>query len=248
MKAVGILPCAGLGLRMRPLRYPKELLPVCFHRLNDGQTIVPKLSIEYALEAFRIAGISQCYAVVADWKPEIMRYLGDGTSYGIDIGYLYNSKAMGLADAVFTMNPWASDSVTCLAMPDTQFLPVSAFHILLKKMEELGSDLVLGIFPTAEPECFAPVELDSAGRVVSVVDKPAGSFIKNTWGIAVWGASFWNFFQSVISSIPPGGSISEVFDGAAKAGLNVHGVFFEDGEYNDIGRYSQFHLFHTVEL
>lgn len=233
---------------MRPLRYPKELLPVCFDRSEDGQTIIPRLSIDYSIDAFKIAGIRSCYAVVAEWKPEIMRYLGDGSTYGIDIGYLYNSKALGLADAIFTMYPWVSGQVTCLSMPDTQYTPNDAFSILLEELEQKEADLVLGVFPTTEPECFAPVDLDAKNRVISVIDKPSGSKIMNAWGIAAWRPSFWEFFKSVKGSIPEGGSISGVFHDAAKSGLKVYGVYFKDGEYNDVGRYDKFNLFQNAVM
>lgn len=248
MKAIGILPCAGLGLRMRPLRYPKELLPVCFEKSEDGQTLIPRLSIDYSIDAFKVAGIKRCYAIVAEWKPEIMRYLGDGSTYDIDIGYLYNSKALGLADAIFTMYPWVSGEVTCLSMPDTQYAPCDAFCTLIQKLEEKDGDLVLGIFPTDEPECFAPVDMDADHRVISVVDKPRNSKLMNAWGIAVWRPSFWEFFKSVKGSIPEGGSISGVFHDAAQNGLKVYGVYFDEGTYNDVGRYDKFNLFQSVVM
>ncbi|MBS1599970.1 MAG: hypothetical protein JST75_17215 [Bacteroidetes bacterium] len=239
---IGILPCAGLGLRMRPLRYPKELLPVSYERSAKDGSIRPKLSIEYSLNAFKLAGIQKCYVVVPDWKPEIMRYLGDGSEFDIPIAYLHNSSANGLADAVFSMRPWIDDQLTCLALPDTQFFPATAFKAMIQKMEKENADLVLGIFPTDEPQCFAPVELDQDDRVISIEDKPAFPKFFNAWGLAIWNINFWKFFSSTIHSIPPGGSISETFHRAATEGLKVYGVHFTNGAYYDIGRIDHLHL------
>jgi glucose-1-phosphate thymidylyltransferase len=234
---IGILPCAGLGLRMRPLRYPKELLPVSYERSSTDDSIRPKLSIEYSISAFKLAGIKKCYVVVPDWKPEIMRYLGNGSEFDISIAYLHNSSANGLADAVFSMHSWIDDDqLTCLALPDTQFFPAIAFRAMTEKLEEENADLVLGVFPTDEPQCFAPVELGQDNKVISIEDKPAFPKFFNAWGLAIWSNNFWDFFRSTFHTIPPGGSISETFHRAATEGLKVYGVHFIKGAYYDIGR------------
>lgn len=79
-------------------------------------------------------------------------------------------------------------------MPDTVFSPSNAFEVLIDKMNSEHADLVLGVFPTDEPEHFAPVEFDNSGRVIITEDKPIAAKFNNTWGIALWTAEFWNFF------------------------------------------------------
>ncbi len=197
MEIIGILPCGGTGLRMRPFRYPKELLPIYYHQSPIDNLIRPKLSIEYSLEAFKLAGMEKCFVIVPDWKPEIMRYLGSGFEHGINIAYLHNSKANGLSDAVLSMEPWSDNKLTCMALPDTQFKPQNAFVKIIEKLKEENADLVLGVFPTDEPECFAPVTLHTNGQVIKIEEKPLDSKIMNTWGIAVWNSTFWNFFKSL---------------------------------------------------
>lgn len=236
MDIIGLLPCAGLGLRMRPLNYPKELLPIVYSTVAGKNGVRPKLSIEFSLEAYIQAGVRKCYVIVPDWKPEIMRYLGDGSAFGIDIAYLHNSKANGLADAVFSMEPWANNGLTCLALPDTQFSPQNAFAFLLDKWRRMNADLVLGIFPTDEPQHLAPVELDPSGKILAIQDKPKCPKFMNTWGLALWNANFWALFKSVAGSILPGSSISDIFQLAIENGLRVYGVHFEDGFYYDIGK------------
>jgi glucose-1-phosphate thymidylyltransferase len=235
-KYFGLLPAAGLALRMRPFRYPKELLPVHFESVNHSEFIRPKLLIEYSLEALRLANINDIYIVVPDWKPEIMRYLEDGEQFGHHISYLYNSKALGLADALLSGLPWLNDKTTCFAMPDTMFSPPNAFQSILKKLEDKNADLVLGIFPTDEAMHFAPVELDEDERIIHVWEKPAIPLFNNAWGIAVWTKKFWDFFKSQSDLLEPGMSITNVFDRAAKSSLKVYGIYFKDGWYKDVGR------------
>jgi glucose-1-phosphate thymidylyltransferase len=236
MEIIGVLPCGGLGLRMRPLRYPKELLPITYEISTSDNSVRPRLSIEHSLEAFKSAGINKCCIVIPDWKPELMRYLGNGEEFGMDIAYIYNSNAYGLADAIFTCFPWLCEQVTCMAMPDTQFYPQNSFEYLLKETKKNSADLVLGIYPTTEPHFFAPVEVEKSGKVISIVDKPPYSDIMNTWGIAVWTPVFWKFFKKIKETLVTGVSISDVFQKAVTNGLNVQGIYFVNGVYHDIGK------------
>ncbi|MBB6112885.1 glucose-1-phosphate thymidylyltransferase [Mucilaginibacter lappiensis] len=235
-KHYGLLPAAGMAIRMRPFRYPKELLPVHFHPDKTTEFIRPKLLIEYALEAFTVAGIDQTYIIVPEWKPEIMRYLEDGRQFGHHISYLYNSKALGLADALLSAYPWLKGETTCFAMPDTVFSPTNAFEILLEKLELEKADLILGVFPTLEASHFAPVEFNNEQKVLNIWEKPVIPLFDNTWGIAVWKEKFWDFFHKRSGSLKAGVSVTEIFDQAAKSGLKVSCVYFEDGWYKDVGR------------
>ena len=236
MPIIGVLPCAGLGLRMRPFRYPKELLPIDYYQRPDERHFRPRLSIEHSLDAFKMADISHCYVIVPDWKPEIMRYLGDGADCGIHIAYLHNSKANGLADAVFSMEPWIGDTWTALALPDTVFHPQSCFRDMVEKLEATNADLVLGVFPTNEPQHLAPVEIGENGKVISLEDKPVNPKFTNAWGTALWTSRFWDYLASTFPFFPPGTSISDAFLGAIEDGLNVYAVFFPHGNFHDIGR------------
>jgi glucose-1-phosphate thymidylyltransferase len=238
-KYYGLLPAAGMGMRMRPFRYPKELLPVHFEVVQETDFIRPKLLIEYSLEALSLGGVTDVYIVVPEWKPEIMRYLEDGDQFGHHISYLYNSKALGLADALLSAYPWLKDKNTCFAMPDTVFSPPDAFESVNRMLEEKDADLVLGVFPTDEAKHFAPVEFDSDGRVISIWEKPEHPKVNHVWGIAAWTPVFWEYFKQRSENLEPGISITETFDKAGKDGLKVFCVYFSEGWYKDVGRINQ---------
>lgn len=235
-KYYGLLPAAGLATRMRPFRYPKELLPVHYEFVTENEYVRPKLLIEHSLDALRLAGVNHLYIVVPEWKPEIMRYLEDGEQFGHHISYLYNSKALGLADALLSGYPWLHDKNTCFAMPDTVFLPPTAFQNIIEELETNNADLVLGVFPTDEAKHFGVVEFDEDGKVVNIEEKPLVPKVDNAWGIAAWNSRFWDFFKAESENLPPGISITETFDKAAKSGLKVQCVYFPEGSYKDIGR------------
>ena len=235
-KYYGLLPAAGLATRMRPFRYPKELLPVHYQFVEENEYVRPKLLIEHSLEALSLGGVNQLYIVVPEWKPEIMRYLEDGEQFGHHISYLYNSKALGLADALLSGYPWLNDKITCFAMPDTVFSPVTAFKDIINELETQNADLVLGVFPSDEAQNFGTVEFDKNGKIIQVEEKPLVPKVNNAWGIAVWNVKFWDFFKKQSENMEPGISITDTFDKAAKNGLDVRCVYFADGWYKDIGR------------
>jgi glucose-1-phosphate thymidylyltransferase len=238
----GILPAAGLATRMRPFRYPKELLPVHFETTEIDDFIRPKLLIEYSLEALSLANVNNVYVAVPEWKPEIMRYLEDGSNFGHNISYLYNSKALGLADALLSGYPWLKFKSTCFAMPDTVFSPPTAFVDIIAELELKNADLVLGVFPTDEASHFAPVEFDENNKVVNIWEKPEFPKYSNAWGIAIWTSTFWEYFHSYSERLEPGVSVTEIFNSAAHDGLRVYCVYFKDGWYKDVGRINNISL------
>jgi hypothetical protein len=102
-----------------------------------------------------------------------------------------------------------------------------------------NADVVLGVFPTAEPQHLGPVQLKEDGTIVRVFDKPADQHFKNTWGIAVWNIRFTEFLHGKVQSHSPedeSPSLGGIFDEAIREGLSVRAVYFEKGSYYDIGR------------
>lgn len=235
---IGILPAAGLGSRLKPFRYPKELLPIVYVPNGNGQHVRPMLAAEYSLQAMRRASITQCFIVISDWKTEIIRYFGDGVDIGVRIAYLHQTVPHGLANAVNTAYDWVGESYVCLALPDTIFSPFDAIAKLRQQILLLESDLVLGVFPTPEPQHFGPTRIKSDCRVIEVLDKPAHTDLANTWGIAIWSPRFTHFLHESVHSFDKNEEqvIGDIFNSAILHGLNVHAVFFQSGMYTDLGR------------
>ncbi len=234
---IGILPAAGRARRLHPFRYPKELLPIAFAPEGNGTGARPIPVAEYSLRAFGLAGVGQCLFVIADWKTELLRYFGDGSDLGIHIAYLNQKEANGLADAVDLGFEWLRGDNVCLALPDTVFRPINAVESICRQLLTRGSDLVLGVFPADQPQHLGPVRIGADGRVIEVQDKPTRTDLMNTWGIAAWSATFTQFLHDALSSRNDDRyrPIGHFFNLAVIDGLKVHAVFFEDGQYVDVG-------------
>ena len=234
---VGILPAAGLGSRLRPFRYPKELIPVAFETTPQRDGIRPVLAIECSLRAMQAAGVASCFVVIADWKTEIVRCLADGGDWGVPLAYLHRAEARGLADAIDAAYGWVGDAHVCLALPDTVFTPETAIAALHADMVRRNADLCLAVFPTDLPDRLGPVRIGEDGRILEVFDKPVTPKIFNTWGAAVWSPRFSRLLHRRVAAQDPPGEVvlGDVFNEAIRDGMQVYALEFAGGRFADVG-------------
>jgi glucose-1-phosphate thymidylyltransferase len=231
---IGILPAAGLGSRLRSLRCPKELLSVAFFCDPLTGALRPMLAAEYSLFSMREAGLSKCLMVISDRKPELLRYFGNGSSVGMSIAYINQPEPLGLASAIDAAFDWAGNSCVCLALPDTVFSPSTAIATVNKALLAHNADLVLGVFPTLQPQQLGPVRFDNKDRVLEVLEKPSSTDLHNTWGIAAWTPGFSKFLHRPGLELRDL-SIGRVFNDAVREGFDVRAVSFDSGSYTDLG-------------
>jgi glucose-1-phosphate thymidylyltransferase len=170
----GIVPAAGLGTRIQPLAFSKELLPVG-SRVTDG-VARPKAVSEYVVERMLRAGVDKLCFVISPGKADIVRYYGSGYD-GVQVCYVVQPEAAGLCDALFRALPLVrEDEQVLVGLPDTVWFPEDGYTALR------GDDLSFLLFPVSQPELFDAVVCDASGRVreIQVKRKDASS----TW---IWG-------------------------------------------------------------
>lgn len=175
MSIWGVIPAAGLGTRIQPLAFSKELLPVGTRR--DGETDRPRAVCEYLIDRMLLAGATRICFVISPAKTDIMNYFG-GQIGDAAICYAIQQNPSGLCDAIFTALPFlSSDDEVLIGLPDTVWFPETGFRYL---PERTFSFL---LFPVDHPELFDAVVTDNNGRVREVqVKTPSAS---SNW---VWGA------------------------------------------------------------
>ncbi len=237
---IGLIPAAGLAKRVSPLPGSKELFPVGFHEVeSDGHVrLCPTVVSQYLLDNMRRAGATKVWMVLGKGKWDILQYFGDGSDFGVRIAYLVMDRMWGMPYTLDQAWPWLNQSTVLFGMPDTIFTPPDAFARLVAQHRELRADVTLGIFPTDQPQRLSPVRLGEDGRVLAITDKPARTDLANTWGCAVWSPCFSELMHAYLTAIAPPQRevvLAEVFQHAMAAGLAVYGLFFDDGEYIDIG-------------
>jgi glucose-1-phosphate thymidylyltransferase len=171
----GIVPAAGVGSRIQPLAFSKELLPVG-SRL-DGGSERPRAVSEYLVERMILAGADRICFVIAPGKSDILEYYGT-RQCAAHLCYTVQPRPSGLCDAIFRALPFIRpDEFACVGLPDTIWFPENA-------LQALGEEpLSFLLFPVDRPERFDAVLTEPDGRVVEVRVKR-----ENPGTCWVWGA------------------------------------------------------------
>ena len=120
----GIIPAAGLGTRIQPLAFSKELLPVG-SRL-DGTVERPRAVSEHLLDRMLAAGATKIAFIISPGKSDILEYFG-GEVGGARLCYLVQQRPAGLCDAIFQAVPFVDpDEDVIVGLPDTLWFPIDA--------------------------------------------------------------------------------------------------------------------------
>ncbi len=120
----GIIPAAGIGSRIQPLAFSKELLPVGSY--VSGATERPRAVSEYLIERMVNAGVDKICFVISPGKSDIMDYFG-GHVLSATVFYAVQPRPAGLCDAIFRALPLISrDEQVCIGLPDTIWFPETA--------------------------------------------------------------------------------------------------------------------------
>lgn len=241
---VGFLPAAGRGSRFGDASYVKELFPLPMRdrdRDGPGGRLLLRPVCERSLRAMHAAGAARCVVVVSPQKADILRALRDGAEIGLPLGYAVQAEPRGIPHALRCARPLLDGAEIVFALPDTVVTPAGALAEVQRLRRETAADLVLGAFPVHEPERLGPVELDDAGRVVRIFDKPGDRRVANSWGVACWSPRFtdfccaWDEARERERGPQSERAIGHAFEAARREGLDVRARFFPDGRMLDIG-------------
>lgn len=171
----GIIPAAGVGSRIQPLAFSKELLPVGSR--IDGTTERPIAVSEYLVERMIAAGATKICFVISPGKTDIIEYYG-GRVYSVNVCYTLQRTPSGLCDAIFQALPFiGEDEAVLIGLPDTVWFPEDGFCYLDDDM------LSFLLFPVDRPELFDAVVTDDSGNVLEIQVKQPDA--RSHW---VWGA------------------------------------------------------------
>jgi glucose-1-phosphate thymidylyltransferase len=236
---VGVLPAAGRGSRLGPIPCSKEIMPLGFQPQADAAVAWQAVTaIELHLEALRQAGARRVVVIIGETKADVVRYVGDGSRYGVSVAYVYQQQLRGMPFALNLGRPWVGQATTLFSMPDTLIMPPDTMARLATEHRRHGADVTLGLFPTATPQKFGMVACEPSGRITGFVDKPARTELTLMWGLAAWSPRFADFLAADLTARPSGAPelvLSDVFQAALRAGLAIQGVVLDTARYHDIG-------------
>ena len=158
----GVILAGGSGTRLHPLTkvISKQLLPV-----------FDKPMIYYPLTTLILAGVTEVLIITRpEDAPTFKLLLGDGNELGINISYAEQEKPGGLAQAPLIAEEFLAGEGFCLILGDN-FLYGSGLGRRLENLN-LRSGATVFAYQVKEPNQYGVVELDEAGKPVSIEEKP----------------------------------------------------------------------------
>jgi mannose-1-phosphate guanylyltransferase len=238
--AKGMILAAGQGTRVRPLTrdLPKPMVP-----------ILGKPVMEYLIEHMARHGITEIMVNVAFLHHKIEQYFGDGSRWGVQLGYSYEGvrdhgdilpRPLGSAGGMRRIQDFGGffDDTTLVLCADALIdLDITAAVQEHKEKGALASVVALNV-PPEEVESYGIVVAGADGQIESFQEKPKPSEARSTLA----STGIYIFEPTVLDLIPPGQVYdigSQLFPQlvAQKLPFYVQDRFFN---WIDIGRVSDY--------
>ncbi len=157
----GLILSGGKGTRLYPLTYTsaKQLIPVA-----------NKPVLFRVIEAIRDANIADIGIVVGDTAEVIKAAVGRGDRWDVKITYIHQKNPLGLAHAVKVSQDFLGDDRFVMFLGDNVIQ--GGISGLIEQFAESDWNSQIVLTRVSHPEQYGVAELDEAGRIVQLVEKP----------------------------------------------------------------------------
>ncbi len=163
MQRKGIILAGGSGTRLHPatLAIGKQLLPV-----------YDKPMVYYPLTTLMLAGIRDVLLISTPQDtPRFQALLGDGSPWGMNIGYCVQPSPDGLAQAFILGRRFVDGHPSALVLGDNIFHGHDLQRLLLSANERRSGATVFA-YHVQDPERYGVVEFGADKRALSIEEKP----------------------------------------------------------------------------
>jgi NDP-sugar pyrophosphorylase family protein len=211
-----VLLVGGKGTRLKPLtdKTPKALLEV------RGKAVT-----EHLFDLLKKYGIREVIFCTGHLKEKIRDYFGDGSKFGMNVGYVDEDEPLGTAGPLKMAKNMLKDSFIVSNGDELKNINIPRMFRLHRRKNALAT---IALTTVDDPSHYGVARLDGS-RIVEFVEKPQNppSNLIN--------AGFYIMEPEVIGMIPDGFAMLEkdVFPKLAKLG-RLRGFPFS-GQWFDIG-------------
>jgi len=238
---IGVVPAAGQAVRLSPVPCSKEIYPIGLSETRTDGSALPKVAGQYLLEKFSNAQVKRAFIILRKGKWDIPHYFGDGSSMGMDLGYLIMGNPNGVPFTVDQAFSFVEDKIVVFGFPDILFAEQHAFTSLIQSQAKNNADMVLGLFPCGAMLQADRVDAYENGWVRQILPRSTSTHLKATWGIAVWTSRFTKFLHDFLvplkrmTLLDAELSLSAVIQAALEHGLKIQSVTVSHKPFVDIG-------------
>jgi glucose-1-phosphate thymidylyltransferase len=187
------------------------------------------------------SGVARAFVIIRDGKWDIPAHLGDGSRFGLALGYLMMGRPFGVPYSLDQAYAHVRDNIVVLGFPDIVLRLPNVFGMCVAELRSSNADVVMGSFPADFPQGVDMVDMAHDGTVNALVVKPPASSLTHTWGVAAWSPRFTALLHEHLAerSDPSEAGrelhVAEIFNLAIAAGLRVRAKIVSEHPYVDIG-------------
>jgi glucose-1-phosphate thymidylyltransferase len=224
----GVVLAAGKGTRLYPVTkaIAKPLLP-----------LANRMTMEYAFDQFRDCGITDVCIVVGENEPELRAALGNGSRFGLSLGYAKQEQPLGLANAVQCAQRFVGDDSFMLYLGDAIY--GQSLAPFVKQFVNAGAANLNLVKWVEDPRRFGVANLEG-GRIIKLVEKPQNPESNYAMaGMYVFGPQIWSVLPDLQPSARGEYEITDAIQLLIDQGETVIAGVYE-GEWFDTGTLESF--------
>ncbi|MBU4381068.1 glucose-1-phosphate thymidylyltransferase [Candidatus Parcubacteria bacterium] len=224
MKA--IITAGGRGTRLRPFTHSnnKHLLP-----------IANKPMILYPLEQIRDAGIKEIGIIVNETRAEIENLLGDGSTFGVSLTYIFQEKPLGIGHCLKISEEFlrGTDKFVMYLGDNVSALGIKVFVEDFAKSDKNAVMSLVKVDDLEKLKAWGVAEIEG-DRVVRVEEKPQNPKPNHLGGAGIYffDSNAFKAFSGKDAIVPSNRGEYEITSGVYRYLIN-HG--YKVGYYNITG-------------